>query len=178
VLRVPSNFTLTVAAGTKLTCAEAVTALLKHPRRWEVRSAASGSKGERWYAWAWLATAIPASSHLLIAAISRPGSWPFHYCCRARRAVLTKARLIRAAGLQLAGRRRFSRSARTVVGLDQCRGPPSTSRSPRRRHDRPGDGPRWPIICSITAAQDKDRTDTQATAPRRPGQPHPPEPGK
>jgi SRSO17 transposase len=46
VLRVPSNFTLTLAAGTKLTCAQAVTALLKHERRWETRSAGSGSKGE------------------------------------------------------------------------------------------------------------------------------------
>ena len=45
VLRVPSNFTLTVAAGAKMTCAQAVTALLRHPRRWEVRSAGSGSKG-------------------------------------------------------------------------------------------------------------------------------------
>ena len=59
VLRVPSNFMLTLAAGTKMTCAEAVAALLRHPRRWEVRSAGSGSKGERWYAWAWLATASP-----------------------------------------------------------------------------------------------------------------------
>ena len=44
VLRVPSNFTLTLAAGTKLTCAEAVKALLKHQRRWEVRSAAAAPK--------------------------------------------------------------------------------------------------------------------------------------
>ena len=73
MLRVPSNFTLTLAAGTKMTCAQAVTALLKHQRRWEVRSAGGGSKGERWYAWAWLATAsraITCSS----AATSRPGT--------------------------------------------------------------------------------------------------------
>ena len=65
VLRVPSNFMITLAAGTKLTCADAVKSLLKHSRRWEVRSAGSGSKGERWYAWAWLATAS-ARHHLLI----------------------------------------------------------------------------------------------------------------
>ena len=47
VLRVPSIFTLTLAAGTTLTCAEAVTTLLKQQRRWEVRSAGNGSKGER-----------------------------------------------------------------------------------------------------------------------------------
>ena len=32
-------------------------AWLKDKRRWEVRSAGKGSKGERWYAWAWIATA-------------------------------------------------------------------------------------------------------------------------
>ena len=79
VLRVPSNFTFTVAAGTKMTCAEAVTALLKHPRRWEVRSAGSGSKGERWYAWAWLATASPRH-HLLIRRHLQTGELAFHYC--------------------------------------------------------------------------------------------------
>ena len=79
VLRVPSNFTLTLAAGTKLTCAEAVTALLKHPRRWEVRSAGSGSKGDRWYAWAWIATASPRH-HLLIRRHLKTGELAFHYC--------------------------------------------------------------------------------------------------
>ena len=60
VLRVASDFTLTLAAGTKLTCAEAVRALLKHERRWEIRSAGKGSEGDRWYAWAWIAIASPA----------------------------------------------------------------------------------------------------------------------
>ena len=45
MLRVPSNFILTLAAGTKLTCAQAVTALLKHKRRWEVRSAGQRLQG-------------------------------------------------------------------------------------------------------------------------------------
>jgi len=43
VLRVASDFTLTLAAGTKLTCAEAAVRLLKDKRRREVRSA-----GLRW----------------------------------------------------------------------------------------------------------------------------------
>ena len=65
MLRVPSNFMLTLAAGTKLTCAQAVSRLLRHKRRWDVRSVGHGSKGERWYAWAWLATASPRH-HLLV----------------------------------------------------------------------------------------------------------------
>jgi hypothetical protein len=75
VLRVPSNFTLTVAAGAKMTCAQAVTALLRHPRRREIRSAGSGSKGERWYAWAWIATASPGH-HLLV---RRPAEGPHRH---------------------------------------------------------------------------------------------------
>jgi SRSO17 transposase len=47
ILRVASNFTLTLAAGTKLTCAQAAGRLLKHKRRWEARSAGKGSNGER-----------------------------------------------------------------------------------------------------------------------------------
>jgi SRSO17 transposase len=60
VLRVPSSFTLTLAADTIMTCAQAVKTVLKQQRRWEVRSAGHGSKGGRWYAWARLATASPA----------------------------------------------------------------------------------------------------------------------
>jgi SRSO17 transposase len=99
VLRVPSNFTLTLAAGTKMTCAEAVQTLLKHPRRWEARSAGGGSKGERWYAWAWLATAS-AGHHLLIRRHLKTGELAFHYCYVPEDQPLTKTRLIRAAGLR------------------------------------------------------------------------------
>jgi hypothetical protein len=57
VLRVPSSFRLTLARGLTLTCAQTVRALLDDDRRWEVRSAGKGSKGQRWYAWAQVATA-------------------------------------------------------------------------------------------------------------------------
>ena len=102
VLRIPSNFMLTLAAGTRLTCADTVTALLKHKRRWEVRSAGNGSKGERWYAWAWLATASPRQC-LLIRRHLKTGELAFHYCFAPEGQLLTKARLIRAAGLRWPG---------------------------------------------------------------------------
>jgi SRSO17 transposase len=44
VLRVASSFTLTLATGTKLTCAQAVKQLTKDKRRWEVRSAVWGAE--------------------------------------------------------------------------------------------------------------------------------------
>ena len=64
VLRVPSSFRLALAGGIMLTCKQAAAAAASS-RGWEIRSAGTGSKGPRWYAWAWLATAS-ARHHLLI----------------------------------------------------------------------------------------------------------------
>jgi hypothetical protein len=99
VLRVASSFTLTLAAGTKLTCAQAVKQLTKDKRGWEVRSAGKGSKGERRYAWAWIGTASPRH-HLLIRRHLKTGELAFHYCYVPEGQPVTKTRLIRAAGLR------------------------------------------------------------------------------
>ncbi|HEY6310944.1 MAG TPA: hypothetical protein VIY52_09075 [Streptosporangiaceae bacterium] len=154
VLRVPSIFTLTLAAGTTLTCAEAVTTLLKQQRRWEVRSAGNGSKGERWYAWAWLATASPRH-HLLIRRHLKTGELAFHYCWVPDGQLLTKARLIRAAGLRwpVEGDSEFGKNC---FGLDQCQARLYAAIARRavlvmaapgdlRRHRRAAEGPhRYP----------------------------------
>ena len=99
VLRVASSFTLALAAGTTMTCADAVKKLLKGKQGWEVRSAGKGSKGERWYAWAWLATASPRHS-LLVRRHLKTGELAFHYCFVPDGQLASKARLIRAAGLR------------------------------------------------------------------------------
>jgi SRSO17 transposase len=170
VLRVPSNFMLTLAAGTKLTCAEAVQALLKHKRRWEVRSAGSGSKGERWYAWAWLATAS-ARHHLLIRRHLKTGELAFHYCFVPEGQILTKARLIRAAGLRWPVEEDFE-FGKDCFGLDQCQARLYTA---VLRHAVLVMAAL--AICAVTTALLRERTDTQAPAPVRPDQPPPPEPG-
>jgi SRSO17 transposase len=170
VLRVPSNFTLTVAAGTKMTCAQAVTALLRHKRRWEVRSAGSGSKGERWYAWAWIATASPRH-HLLVRRHLRTGELAFHYCWVPDGQLLTKARLIRAAGLRWPVEEDFT-FAKDCFALDQCQARLYTAIA---RHAVLVMAAL--AICAITAALLKNRTDTQAPPPVRPDQPPPAEPG-
>ena len=107
VLRVASNFTLAPATGTALTCAEAVKKLLKRRQGWEVRSAGTGSKGERWYAWAWLATASPQHCPLVRRHL-KTGELAFHYCfvpggqsaskplCPGGRAALARGRGLRA----------------------------------------------------------------------------------
>ena len=170
VLRVPSNFTLTLAAGTKLTCAQAVSRLLKDRRRWEVRSACRGSKGERWYAWAWIATAS-ARHHLLIRRHLKTGDLAFHYCWVPEGQVLTKTRLIHAAGLRWPVEEDFA-FGKDCFGLDQCQARLYTAIA---RHTVLVIAAL--AICAITAALVKDRTDTQAPPPVRPGQPPPAEPG-
>lgn len=99
VLRVPSSFHLTLARGITLTCAQAAGSLLTGTRRWEIRSAGKGSKGERWYGWAWLATASPRH-HLLVRRHVTTGELAFHYCHVPEGQVLTLTRLVRAAGLR------------------------------------------------------------------------------
>jgi hypothetical protein len=99
MLRVASSFTLTLAAGTAMTCAVAVKTLLKDKKRWEVRSAGQGSKGERRYAWAWIAAASPGHS-LLIRRHLRTGELAFHYCFVPGGQLASKTLLIRAAGLR------------------------------------------------------------------------------
>jgi SRSO17 transposase len=170
VLRVPSTFTFTVTAGTKMTCAQAVAALLKDKRRWEIRSAGHGSKGQRWYAWAWLATASPRR-HLLIRRHLKTGELAFHYCWVPDGQVLTKARLIRAAGLRWPVEEDFTFS-KDCFALDQCQARLYTAIA---RHAVLVMAAL--AICAITAAHLKDRTDTQAPPPIRPDQPPPPEPG-
>ena len=140
VLRVASNFVITLAGGTKTACAEAVKRLVKDKRRWEVRSAGKGSKGERWYAWAWIATASP-HHHLLVRRHLRTGELAFHYCYVPEGQLLTKTRLIRAAGLRwpVAGgglqvRQGLPRPG-PVPGQAIRRDPPPH----RAGHGRPGD---------------------------------------
>jgi len=170
VLRVPSNFTLTLAAGTKLTCAQAVSRLLTHQRRWEVRSAGHGSKGQRWYAWAWLATASPRHQ-LLVRRHLRTGELAFHYCWVPEGQILTKTRLIRAAGLRWPVEEDFEFS-KDSFGLDQCQARLYTAIA---RHTVLVMAAL--AICAVTAARLKDRTDTQAPPPNRPDEAPPTEPG-
>jgi hypothetical protein len=99
VLRVPCSFPLALARGVTRTCADVATGMLKDRRRWEVRSAGHGSKGERWYAWALVATASPPH-HLLIRRHLKTGELAFHYCFVPEGQPVSTTRLIRAAGLR------------------------------------------------------------------------------
>jgi SRSO17 transposase len=170
VLRVPSNFMVALSGGTKLTCKEAVNRLARDKRRWEVRCAGKGSKGERWYAWAWIGTASPRH-HLLVRRHLKTGELAFHYCWVPEGQLLTKTRLIRAAGLRWPAEEDFA-FGKDCFGLDQSQVRLYTAIA---RHVVLVMAAL--AICAVTAALLRDRTDTQAPPPHRPGQPPPAEPG-
>jgi SRSO17 transposase len=170
VLRVASSFTLTLAAGTGVTCADAVKKLLKDNKRWEVRSAGKGSKGDRWYAWAWIATAS-ARRHLLIRRHLKTGELAFHLCHVPDGQALTKTRLIKAAGLRWPVEEGFE-FGKDYFGLDQCQARLYTA---IRRHLVLVMAAL--AICAVTAAQLRHATDAQAPPPATPDQPPPADPG-
>jgi hypothetical protein len=98
--------------------ADAVKTLLKDSKRWEIRSAGKGSKGERWYAWAWPATASHRHT-LLIRRHLDTGELAFHYCFVPAGQAASKAWLIRAAGMRWPVEESFE-FAKDYFGLDQC----------------------------------------------------------
>jgi SRSO17 transposase len=170
VLRVPKNFHVTMRDGTKLTCEDAVEALLKNQKRWEVRSAGKGSKGDRWYAWAWIGLGSPGH-HLLIRRHLKTGELAFHCCYVPEGQPCTMTRLIRAAGLRWPVEEGFE-FGKDCFGLDQSQ--------VRLYHAIA----RHTVlvmaalaICAVTAALLHDRAGTQVREPIHPDQPPPASPG-
>lgn len=81
VMRVGCAFTIELPTGERMRADAAVTTHLAgrtHTKRWQV-CPVTGSKGERAYAWAWLATTSPQHS-LLIRKHLQTGELAYHYC--------------------------------------------------------------------------------------------------
>ena len=152
-----------------MTCADAVKKLLKGKHGWEVRSAGKGSKGDRWYAWAWIGTASPRRS-LLVRRHLKTGELAFHYCYVPEGQLASKARLIKAAGLRWPVEECFE-FAKGCFGLDQCQARLYTA---VLRHLVLVMAAL--AICAVTAARLRERTDSQAPRPPGPTTNHPPTP--
>ena len=170
MLRVASSFVFALVPGTRVNCADAVKKLLKGKKAWEVRSAGKGSKGERWYAWAWIGTASPRHS-LLVRRHLKTGELAFHYCFVPEGQLASKARLIRAAGLRWPVEESFE-LGKGCFGLDQCQARLYTA---VLRHLVLVMAAL--AVCAVTAAQLRERTGTQAPPPAGPDDKPPADPG-
>jgi SRSO17 transposase len=77
-LGVPCSFTIRLPSGSRVR-ADAVLKILT-PASWQIASCGPGSKGERRYAWAWLATASDRHFLLIRRSLSRPTELAYFYC--------------------------------------------------------------------------------------------------
>ena len=101
VMRVGCAFTIEPRPGQRIRADTAATTYLagrQHERRWQVCSV-TGSKGERAYAWAWLATTSPRH-FLLIRKHLRTGELAYHYCFVPEGRPVTLMALVRVACLR------------------------------------------------------------------------------
>lgn len=170
VLRVAKSFRITFRDGSTLTCEDAVNKLLGSKRRWEVRSAGPGSKGSRWYAWAWIAAVSPRHS-LLVRRHLRTGELAFHWCYVPEGKLQVKARLVRAAGLRWPVEEEFE-FGKDQFGLDQSQ---ARLHHAIARHTALACAAL--AICAVTAALLRDRAGTEAAPPASPDQAPPADPG-
>src|SRR5262249_58517022 len=137
---------------------------------WAIRPAGTGAKGQRWYAWAWLATASPRH-YLLIRRQLTTGDLAFHYCFIPASQPVSLTRLVRAAGCRWPVEEDF-RSGKGCFGLDESQVRLYTAIA---RHTVLVMAAL--AICAVTTALLHMRTDTRAPAPVRPDQPPPADPG-
>ena len=170
VLRVPSNFHLTLARGVRLTCKQTATRLLDGTRSWEVRSAGQGSKGGRRYGWVWLTT-TPPRHYLLVRRHRVDWRAGLPLLPRAGRAGGDQlSRPIRAAGLRWPVEEGFE-FGKGSFGLDESQVRLYTAIT---RHTVLAMAAL--AICAVTAALLRRRTDTHAPPPAAQISPHPPIP--
>lgn len=170
VLRVACTFPITLGAGTTLTCKQAVRHHLKTNRRWKIASAGPGSKGERLYAWAWIATASP-QHFLLIRRHIKTGECAYHYCFVPETQTATLARLIAAAGLRWPIEECFE-FGKDYFGLDQSQVRLYQS---IKRHTTLVVAAL--AIFAVIAARTRHETNTQTPSPTSPDQKPPANPG-
>jgi SRSO17 transposase len=170
VLRVAKTFQVTLGAGSRLTCAQVVRTHLKANRRWHILSAGTGSKGERDYAWAWVATDRPRH-WLLIRRHLKTGECAYHYCHGPAGRPVTLKRLITAAGLRWPVEEDFT-FGKDYFGLDQSQ---VRVHIAIKRHTVLVAAAL--AVCAVAAAQARRRTNSQAPPPISPASLPPADPG-
>lgn len=98
VMRVGCAFTVEIASQVRLRADAVVARYLSSPKRWEICSV-TGSKGERAYAWSWIATTDPRH-FLLIRKHLQSGELAYHYCHVPPGVPVTLMKLVRVACLR------------------------------------------------------------------------------
>jgi SRSO17 transposase len=170
VLGVPCSFTVTLGCGTRMRADQAVSLVNTHG--WNYRSAGAGSKGERDYAWAWIATAS-SNHHLLVRrSLKDPTDLAYFYCYSPpQRPPATLATLVRVAGMRWPVEEDF-RTGKDHFGLDHSQ---VRLYAALLRHLTLATAAL--AICAVTAAAMRPVTSTLPPPPTSPTETPPPDPG-
>ncbi len=169
VLKVPCSFRVTLPTGQKIRAGHA--ARLVPASAWQTASAGHGSKGERDYSWAWLAT-TSARHHLLIRRrLADPADRAYFWCHVPAGRACSFTTLIRVAGRRWPVEEDF-RLGKSDFGLAGSQVRRYTALT---RHLALAMGAL--AVCAVTAALACPRTSTLARAPTSPDDLPPADPG-
>jgi SRSO17 transposase len=169
VFEVACSFRAQLTPGHSIRADDAVKLL--QPDAWNHRSAGPGSKGERRYAWAWLATTSPRHHVLVRRSLADPTELAYFYTYVPEGRPVTLHTLVRVAGMRWPVEEDFQ-TGKGHFGLDHSQVRLYTA---IRRH----------IIltmialavCAVTAAAMRDKTSTLPPAPTGPDDEPPDDPG-
>jgi SRSO17 transposase len=169
VLKVPCSFRITVPTGQKVRADHA--ARMVPASGWQTASAGHGSKGERDYGWAWLATAS-ARHHLLIRRrLTDPADLAYFLCHVPAGRACSFTTLVRTAGRRWPVEEDF-RLGKSGFGLADSQ---VRRYSALTRHLALAMAAL--AVCATTAALARSRTSHLARPPTSPDDPPPEDPG-
>ena len=169
VLKIPCSFRITVPAGQKMRADHA--AQLVPADAWQTASAGHGSKGERDYGWAWLATAS-ARHHLLIRRrLADPADLAYFWCHVPAGRACSFTTLIRVAGRRWPVEEDF-RLGKSGFGLADSQVRRYTALTRHLALTMAA-----LAVCATTAALARERTSMLARPPTSPDDPPPEDPG-
>jgi SRSO17 transposase len=169
VLKIPCSFRVTLSAGQKVRADHA--ARLVPAAAWQTASAGHGSKGERDYSWAWLATSS-ARHHILIRRhLTNPADHGYFLCHVPAGRACSFTTLVRVAGRRWPVEEDF-RLGKTDFGLADSQ---VRHYTPICRHLALAMAAL--AVCATTAALAQPRTTTLARPPTSPDDPPPEDPG-
>jgi SRSO17 transposase len=169
VLKIPCSFRVTLSSGQRMRADHA--ARLAPPRAWQAASAGHGSKGERDYGWAWLATASPRHHLLIRRSLTDPADLAYFWCHVPAGRACSFTTLIRIAGRRWPVEEDF-RLGKSGFGLADSQ---VRRYTPLTRHLVLAMAAL--AVCAVTAALARPRTRTLARPPTSPGDTPPADPG-
>jgi SRSO17 transposase len=169
VLGIPKSAQITLGSGRR-TRADATLKMIK-PKAWTIASCGAGSKGERRYAWAWVATASPQHHLLIRRNLAKPDDLAFFSCFVPEDRPATLHTLIEVAGMRWPVEEDFQ-VGKDAFGLDhsQVRTYPALLRHLTLTLAALA-------VCAVTAADARSRIRSLAPAPTDPNQTPPEDPG-